>query len=141
MIAATTGIPKRKLTGSERGELASSQDAQAWTDEIETRQTNYAWPNILLPCINRLIWAGVLPEPKGLISCEWPSLLESDKVQEADAADKAASALQKTGIQPDPADFVTTYLSRLDPTKVIAAPAVGGGGLALNSAYFPEHYP
>lgn len=140
MIAAATGIPKRKLTGSERGELSSSQDAQAWTDIVETRQHNFAWPNILLPCINRLIWYGVLPEPSDIVSCEWPSLLESDGVQEADAADKASKALQQAGIQADPADFVTVYLPRLDPTKVLAAPAEGGG-LALNNAYFPAGYP
>jgi hypothetical protein len=139
MISATTGIPKRKLTGSERGELASSQDAQAWVDQVETRQQNYAWPNVLLPCINKLRWYGVLPEPTAALWCEWPSLLESDRVQESEAADKAASALQKAGVLADPADFVTVYLPRLDPTKAIAAPA-GGGGLALNSgAYFPDY--
>ena len=140
MIAAATGIPKRKLMGSERGELASSQDAANWADEIETRQTNYAWPNILLPCINKLIWCGVLPEPQDVLSCEWPSLMESDGVQEADAADKASKALTQAGIQADPQDFVTVYLPRLDPTKVTATiPTQEGGGMALNSAFFPNY--
>jgi uncharacterized protein len=138
MIAGATGIPKRKLMGSERGELASTQDAEAWADLIETRQRNYAWPNILLPCINRLRWYGVLPAPKVSVSAEWPALLESDKVAQADAADKAAGALQKAGVAVDPSDFVTTYLPDLDPTKVTLAP-VGGGGMALNSAFFPEY--
>jgi len=141
MIAGATGIPKRKLMGSERGELASTQDAEAWTDQIETRQRNYAWPNILLPCINKLRWYGVLPAPTGAVWAEWPTLLESDKVAQAEAADKAASALRKAGVLADPQDFITTYLPNLDATKVTAAPAVqtGGGGLALNSAFFLDY--
>lgn len=143
MIAGITGIPKRKLTGSERGELASSQDADSWAGEIATRQANYAWPNVLLPCINRLRWYGVLPDPHDTLWAEWPSLVEENRVTEGDAADKAASALQKAGVQPDPVDFVTVYLPSLDATKVTStgsvtdgAAGLGGGGMALNGAFF-----
>ena len=47
-----------------------------------TRQANYAWPNMLLPCINRLRWYGVLPDPKGPLWAEWPSLVEENRVTE-----------------------------------------------------------
>lgn len=148
MIAGITGIPKRKLTGSERGELASSQDADSWAGEVATRQANFAWPNVLLPCMNRLRWYGVLPDPLATLWAEWPSLVEENRVTEGEAADKAASALQKAGVKPDPVDFVTVYLPSLDASKVSGvdrtdgsngmdgADGLEGGGLALNDAFF-----
>ena len=141
-----------QLTGSERGELASSQDADSWAGEIATRQANFAWPSVLLPCINRLRWYGVLPDPQATLWAEWPSLVEENRVTEGDAADKAASALQKAGVKPDPVDFVTVYLPSLDATKVsstgsvtdglgvLGADGLGGGGMALNGAFF-QGYP
>lgn len=159
MIAGITGIPKRKLTGSERGELASSQDADSWAGEIATRQANFAWPSVLLPCINRLRWYGVLPDPLAMLWAEWPPMVEENRVVEGDAADKAASALQKAGVKADPVDFVTVYLPSLDATKVVAASAtpdetnmtdgsdgsdgsdgLEGGGMALNGVFF-QGYP
>jgi hypothetical protein len=64
LISAATGIPKRILMGSERGELASSQDKENWADRIEERKNDYAGPRILQPFVERLIEVGVLPEPK-----------------------------------------------------------------------------
>lgn len=70
-IAGTKGIPKRILTGSEMGELASSQDRENWRDQIVGRQTGYAGPYIVRPLIERLIQYGYLPTPKnGLQSFE-----------------------------------------------------------------------
>lgn len=63
-IAGAKGIPKRILTGSEMGELASSQDRDNWKDQVNGRQTNYAEPNIVLPLIDRLLKYGYLPPLK-----------------------------------------------------------------------------
>jgi len=49
MISAQTGIPKRILTGSERGELASTQDITSWYSLIQGRRENYVAGNILRP--------------------------------------------------------------------------------------------
>jgi len=38
MISAVTGIPKRILTGSERGELSSTEDKSMWLDMISSRR-------------------------------------------------------------------------------------------------------
>jgi len=63
-IAGSKAIPKRILTGSEMGELASSQDRDNWKDQIGGRQTGYAGPFIVRPLVDRLIDYGYLPTPK-----------------------------------------------------------------------------
>lgn len=76
LIAGTTGIPKRILIGSERGELASSQDQENWESRIVERQTTFAEPCILRPMLDRLIAVGALPKPAGgEYQIEWPDRL------------------------------------------------------------------
>lgn len=136
LISATTGIPKRLLMGSEQGELASSQDDENWADVVESRQNNHAWPRILLPTINKLIWYGVLPAATGTVGVKWAPLMKRNTVQINDAADKAASALQKAGLQAEPEAFVAAYLPDLDASRVTVAPLTGSGSgvLAANGA-------
>jgi hypothetical protein len=62
-IAGATGIPKRILTGSEMGELASSQDRDNWRDQINGRREQHAEPFILRRLIDRLIEYNWLPKP------------------------------------------------------------------------------
>lgn len=102
-LAATTGIPKRILMGSERGELASSQDESNWTKQIETRQANFAGPMILRPTIRRLIYAGVLPRPSSGDFCfRWPPLSDVDTEAQARTLDLVATALQKLSVRLEP---------------------------------------
>jgi hypothetical protein len=63
-ICIKIGCPIRVFKGSERGELASSQDDEAWNKRKAERQQNYITPKIICPLIDRLIQIGVLPEPK-----------------------------------------------------------------------------
>ena len=63
LIAASTGIPQRVLMGSERGELASTQDEEQWAKIIDKRRTEYVEPEILTPFIERLIAVGTIPTP------------------------------------------------------------------------------
>jgi len=72
-ICIKLGIPKRVFMGSERGELASSQDDQAWNDRLKFRQNSYITPRIIMPLIDRLICVGVLSEPQGY-HVQWPDL-------------------------------------------------------------------
>lgn len=60
-IAGALAIPKRILTGSEMGELASSQDRDNWKDQVNGRQTAHAGPYIVRPFVVRLIEHGYLP--------------------------------------------------------------------------------
>jgi hypothetical protein len=83
LISASTGIPKRILMGSERGELASSQDKENWADRVDERKNGYAEDSILRPFIDRNIEAGVLPDPgpEGY-EVDWPdSHTETEKEQ------------------------------------------------------------
>lgn len=88
-IAGARGIPKRILTGSEMGELASSQDRDNWKDQVNGRQTGYAGPYIVRPFVDRLIRYGYLPTPaKGPMAYEvrWPhiqTLTAQEKVEGA----------------------------------------------------------
>jgi hypothetical protein len=86
-ISGSTGIPKRILTGSEMGELASSQDRDNWRDQVNGRREQHAEPFILRRLVDRLVEYGWLPTPK-----------KSKDAQEADAAWEAVwgSVLNKT---------------------------------------------
>jgi phage-related protein (TIGR01555 family) len=59
LISATARIPERVLFGSERGELASSQDQQQWHATIVARQNNHVEPVIVRAFFNRLAMLGV----------------------------------------------------------------------------------
>lgn len=88
-IAGSKGIPKRILTGSEMGELASSQDRDNWKDQVNGRQTGYAGPYIVRPLVDRLITYGYLPTPKKGVSAyevRWPIM------ETLTAAEKVAGA-------------------------------------------------
>lgn len=83
LLSAATGIPLRIITGSERGELASSQDEKNWNDRVDERRLDYCEPFILRPFIDKLIEVGILPEVKddGYV-INWPDLdVPSDKEQ------------------------------------------------------------
>ncbi len=83
LIAASKGIPKRILMGSERGELASTQDAVAWNQRTEERQLEHCEAVIMRPLVNRLVEVKVLPEPKAWdpakgdsgYTVNWPDLM------------------------------------------------------------------
>jgi len=92
MIAAGTGIPQRKLMGSERGELASSQDDANWNDLVDARRIRFAEPVIVRAFIRRMVYAGLLPKPKG-VYVDWPSLYEMSDIQKAALAGSVATAL------------------------------------------------
>lgn len=84
-ISMATGIPKRILIGSERGELASSQDEKVWNALVHERMVSFCEPEILRPMIDMFINYGVLPEPKNMnYSVVWPKmgvLGEKDKAE------------------------------------------------------------
>lgn len=90
-IAGSKSIPLRILTGSEMGELASSQDRDNWKDQVNGRQTGYAGPYIVRPLIDRLVAYGFLPSPSGgplVYIVRWPhiqTLTEAEKFAGAQA--------------------------------------------------------
>lgn len=95
IVSGKTGIPKRLLLGSERGELASTQDASNWAGRITGRRTKYAEPVILNPLVDRLIQWGAVPAPsdtKNGYRWEWQPLFELTELEQADVALKYAQA-------------------------------------------------
>lgn len=96
LISGTIGIPARVLLGSERGELASSQDAVNWAQQNMTRQASYAEPTILRAFIDRLISTRVLVTPREGVdgySVKWQPLLTEDENEKADRIVKMTQAI------------------------------------------------
>jgi hypothetical protein len=91
-ICIKLGCPVRVFKGSERGELASSQDDASWNDRLGNRQNTYVTPRIIVPFVDRLIALGILPEPgeENGYHVQWPDL---DSLTDKD---KSAIALQET---------------------------------------------
>lgn len=81
-ICIKLGIPKRIFMGSERGELASSQDTILWNGRVADRQRSYINPYIIIPVIDRLIAMGVLPVPEQY-GVAWPEMAVLTEVEKA----------------------------------------------------------
>lgn len=91
-ICIKLGIPVRIFKGSERGELASSQDDAAWNDRLKFRQKYYISPRVIAPFVDRLIRLGVLPTPDGF-SIDWPDLTSQSKQEKAQVAQAYTAAM------------------------------------------------
>jgi len=100
-IAGSERIPQRILLGSERGNLASSQDDANFMDYIDWRRKNFAEPYILRPFIKRMGELGILNVPEKY-NVHWPSLFELTDLEKADLAVKIAQAMnQASGGAPE----------------------------------------
>ena len=95
IIAGATGIPKRMLLGSERGELASSQDERAWNDRVDERRKDHCEPTILRPLIDLFIKVDILPEPSEQYVVEWPDISAPTEKDEAETSTIRTEALAK----------------------------------------------
>ena len=92
LISGTTGIPKRILIGSERGELASSQDENNWWKRVDERRDNYCEPLVLRPFIDRLVQLGALPKVEEY-DVVWPDLVSMSEKDKAEIASKKAQSI------------------------------------------------
>lgn len=116
-------IPLRKFKGSERGELASSQDDDDWNDTLRSRQNLYVTPRVIRPFVDRLIQVGVLPAPKEYF-IDWPVLGNISKKDKAAIAVQMSNALaqyvqnQVEAIMP--VEEFLTYIWDLDEAEVVA---------------------
>ena len=96
LIAAGRNIPKRILMGSERGELASSQDKGNWDERMESRREDYIEPVILRKFIDILIEYKSIAKPfKDEYYVEWPEFEVPGEKAIVDNANVAAEALSK----------------------------------------------
>lgn len=95
MISAETGIPKRILVGSERGELASTEDRDQWNNVIQSRREEYAEPLILQRFVKVGIEYGFLPVPKqkDQFSFMWTDLFAPSDKEKAEVGEIRSRSL------------------------------------------------
>lgn len=126
LVAGAKGIPVRQLTGSERGELASSQDDENFWGRVDERRADYAEPMILRRFIDSLISYGVLAEPKeGPDAYEviWPEFLSLTEKEEAEIALARTNAIAKYAATPGiefvmPPEYFLREIMRMDPEEI-----------------------
>jgi hypothetical protein len=100
MISAVTGIPIRVLTGSERGELASSQDASEWKTYVQSRREDHAEPKIIRPFVDRLIELKILPEPEEYYRVDWLDLFSISEKERVEIGKGRANAIREYTTNP-----------------------------------------
>ncbi len=127
-ICIKIGIPKRIFTGSERGELASSQDIVTWNSRVAGRQNHYLTPRVIAPFIDRCIGLGILPEPKEGYNVVWPDLGASTELEQSMIALQKTDAMGKYiqgGVESliQPLDYLTRILGMTEDeaTEVVDA--------------------
>ena len=121
-ISAQTGIPKRILIGSERGELASSQDRDAWLDLIKTRMEEYAEPEILRPLINRLMEFQILPVFENY-NVVWSDIFSPSEKEKVDIGKVRAESLKSyadslAGMEILPIELALKYILGLSDEQI-----------------------
>jgi len=100
MISAVTGIPKRILTGSERGELASTQDSNEWKDYVQSRRDDFADPIIIRPLVDKLIELAILPKPANDYTVKWNDLYSLSEKARVEIGKGRANALREYTYSP-----------------------------------------
>lgn len=106
-ITAATSIPKRILVGSERGNLASSQDENNWNNKVKQRREGYCTESILKPIIDWFIARGILPAPiNDEYAVVFPSL-------------SALSEKDKSEIARNKSQALSTYVNTMDVESVM----------------------
>ncbi len=123
MICAETGIPKRILLGSERGELASTQDWDSWLTLINDRRNDYAEPIIVRPFVDRLIEVGALPKPTAEYSIIWEDLWSMSEKDKVEIGRTRAAALKDYIMSPGATDYMPTeaflkYIMALEDEEI-----------------------
>jgi hypothetical protein len=92
-VAIGIAMPRRKLTGSERGETANVQDEADWSDRVRARQNKKTTPRIIVPFTDRLIHYGVCRTPKKNYKVYWPDVSAQSGDERAGVAMKLTQAL------------------------------------------------
>lgn len=140
-ISGCMAMPKRILTGSEMGQLASGQDRDNWDTQVMDRRTGYAGPSILTRLIDRLIEFGYLPKPAKPYTIEWPEINNLTEGEKAEGAKLWAESIDAEGLpvftndeirdhwygmDPIPDDVLEEMRDRLAPEPPIAVPGMPG---------------
>ena len=95
MISSETGIPIRVLVGSERGELASSQDRGEWLSYVQARRREHAEPRMVRLLVDRLIQYGILPKPTSTYWVAWEDIFAQSEKERVEIGKGRANALRE----------------------------------------------
>ena len=96
-ICITLDVPYRIFMGTEKAELASSQDVKTWRTRCNQRNNDYTSPLVVRPVVDRLIALKCLPAPKdveGYVT-KFPDLNTETEQERADVASKQTECLTK----------------------------------------------
>jgi len=108
LISGNLRIPKRKLLGTERGDLASSQDEAAFVQMIEERRQKFAEPQILRDFLGLHIEHGVVATPiENSYDVDWPDNFELTELEEAELQQRKAKAYKDVSAMGDPSEVAT----------------------------------
>lgn len=105
-FSTVSSIPQRIMKGSERGDLASSQDDANYYSGVGERQRSFNAPVVARQTIDRLIDFGVLDEPDGnadrddtvvahAYSINWADLFELTELEKTDKQNKRAQTFKR----------------------------------------------
>ena len=130
LLSANTGLPKRVITGSEAGQLASQQDRANWAQVVEQRVKSYGEPIVMLPLLKTLIDAGVLPEPTQL-RVNWPDAFKMNPLERAQTS--AQIARSATNIANTLKTIEEINQSMAEAALPTEEPVGGGGGFFGNA--------
>lgn len=93
LISGTKGIPRRTLTGSEAGQLASAQDKGNWAERVGEYRTLHAEPAILKPFVQRMIEIGAVRKPNGDVKTYWPDAYQMSPLERGQTSAQTARTI------------------------------------------------
>lgn len=114
LIAGATGIPQRILLGSERGELASTQDKENWNTRIKERRKDFAEPQVVRPLVQLFGEIGAISVPEDY-EIRWETMDDLAPTEQADVADKLAGLNTKAGGLVILPEEIRDRVLRMDP--------------------------
>ena len=90
LVASTARIPLRLLTGSERGELASTEDRNSWSEHVSARRNSFG-TDAVRDFTDRLVEHKVLTAPASY-EVVWPEIDELNEQEKAQVTKVIADA-------------------------------------------------
>ena len=90
LVSSTARVPLRLLTGSERGELASTEDRNSWSENVSARRGGTS-NDVVRDFIDRLIEHGGVTTPESY-SIVWPEIDELNEQEKASVTKVLADA-------------------------------------------------
>jgi len=123
-ICASKEIPLRIMLGSERGNLASSQDEDNWNAKVDDRRVNFCEPNIVRAFVDRMIYLkAITPPTNGKYQVVWQDLKSKDEKRQAEIAKIKTEALEKYSNSPAlqmimPPDLYLRFIMQLSDEEV-----------------------